>query len=57
MRGARWKLALGAAVAALFAGRWMAHHTADRLWAEALGVGTPHGDIALLQILIHCFLQ
>ena len=52
MRGARWKLALGAAVAALFAGRWMAHHTADRLWAEALGVGTPHGDIALLQLAL-----
>lgn len=52
MRGARWKLALGAAVAALFVCRWMAHYTADRLWAEALGVRVPHSDIALLQLAL-----
>ncbi len=36
---------IGAALALLFIGRWLATATADRLWAEALGVGAAHDAI------------
>lgn len=52
MRGPWWKLALVALVAALFAGRWLALATVDRLWAESLGVGGAHSDIALLRLAL-----
>ena len=52
MRGAWWKPALGAAVAALFAARWLAEFAADRLWADALGVAPAHTDIALLRLAL-----
>jgi len=52
MSRAWWKPALGAAVAALFAARWLAEFTADRLWADALGVAPAHTDIALLRLAL-----
>jgi len=49
----RWvKVAVGAAVAALFGGRWLALQTADRLWAQSLGVATAHADVALLRLAL-----
>ena len=52
MRGTWWKPALVAAVAALFGARWLAEFTADRLWADALGVAESHTDIALLRMAL-----
>jgi len=52
MRRAWWKPALGAAVAALFAARWLAEAVADRLWADSVGVAAAHTDIALLRLAI-----
>lgn len=52
MRRGWWKPALGAAVAALFAARWCAEFTGDRLWAEALGFGPAFMDVALMQIAL-----
>ena len=52
MRGPWVKAVVGAAVAALFGGRWLALQTADRLWAESLGVADAHADIALLRLAL-----
>jgi hypothetical protein len=52
MRWAWGKPALALAVAALFAARWLAEFTGDRLWADALGVAAPHTDIALLRLAL-----
>jgi len=53
MRKVPWlSVSVGAGVAALVGGRWLALSTADRLWAESLGVGTPHGDMAMLRLAI-----
>jgi uncharacterized membrane protein (UPF0182 family) len=51
-RGLWLQLALGLLLVALFVGRWLAVSTAGRLWAEALGVGTPHADIAALRLAL-----
>ena len=47
---ARWVLL--AVLVALLIGRWLAVSTADRLWAESLGVTEPHVEIARLRLLI-----
>ncbi len=51
-RGLWLKLVLGAALAALFLGRWLAVATTGRLWADALGVAEPHRDIAALRLAL-----
>jgi hypothetical protein len=51
-RGPWLKVALGAAVAALFAGRWLAVYTSDHLWAESLGAGAVYADIALRRLML-----
>lgn len=51
-RGLWLKLVLGAALAALFVGRWLAVAATGRLWADALGVAEPHGDIAALRLAL-----
>lgn len=49
----RWvQAAVVAALMALVGGRWLAVGTADRLWADALGVAASHGDIARLRLLL-----
>ncbi len=37
---------------ALVVGRWLAVSTADRLWAQSLGVGEPHAQIARMRFLL-----
>ena len=52
-RGSRWlRISLGAALVVLLAGRWIADHTANRLWAESLGVGTAHADINGVRLML-----
>jgi uncharacterized membrane protein (UPF0182 family) len=51
-RGLWLKLTLGVALAALFVGRWLALTTTNGLWADALGVAEPHGDIAALRLAL-----
>lgn len=49
----RW-LAVGIAtfLVLLLLGRWLAVGAADRLWAEALGVGETHTDVARMRTLL-----
>ena len=44
--------ALLAVLVALLVGRWLAVTTANRLWAESLGVAEPHVEIARLRFLL-----
>jgi len=37
---------------ALVVGRWLAVSTADRLWANSLGIGDPHAQIARMRFLL-----
>lgn len=46
------RLAVLLALLGLLAGRWAAVSTADRLWAESLGVGTTHTAIAHLKLTL-----
>ena len=49
----RWLSAgIVAIVVVLLLGRWLAVGTADRLWAEALGVGDTHAAIARMRTLL-----
>jgi uncharacterized membrane protein (UPF0182 family) len=49
----RWlQLGLVAALAALLFGRWLAVHTVDVLWAEALGVAPAHRAISGLRLIL-----
>ncbi len=50
----RWlvPIIIAAALVALLLGRWWAVGTADRLWAESLGVAETHGSIARLRTLL-----
>jgi uncharacterized membrane protein (UPF0182 family) len=49
----RWlQLGLVAALAALLFGRWLAVHTVDVLWAEALGIGPAHRAIGNLRLML-----
>jgi hypothetical protein len=51
--GSRWlRVSLASALVVLLAGRWIADHTANRLWAESLGVGTAHGDINAVRLML-----
>jgi uncharacterized protein len=53
MRKMPWVgVSVGTGVAALVGGRWLALNTTDRLWAESLGVGGPHADVAMLRLAI-----
>ena len=52
-RRRRWlRPALVSAVAALLLGRWLAVRTANRLWADSLGVTDAHAAIANLKLLL-----
>ena len=49
----RWLSAgIVAIVVVLLLGRWLAVGTADRLWAEALGVADTHAAIARMRTLL-----
>ncbi len=52
VRGKWVRWALLAVLVALLVGRWLAVTTADRLWAESLGVAEPHVEIARLRFLL-----
>jgi uncharacterized membrane protein (UPF0182 family) len=45
-------LAVGAGLLLLLGGRWLAVRTADRLWAEALGVAEAHAGMAELRLIL-----
>jgi uncharacterized membrane protein (UPF0182 family) len=45
-------VAIAAAAVILIGGRWLAVRTADRLWAESVGVGATHADIAGLRLVL-----
>jgi hypothetical protein len=50
---ARWiRLAVVVTLAALVVGRWAAVSTADRLWAEVVGVPQTHAHIARLKLML-----
>ncbi|MBI4503008.1 MAG: UPF0182 family protein [Gemmatimonadetes bacterium] len=50
---ARWvRIGIVAALVALLTGRWLADHTADRLWAASLGVAGAHAGIAQLRLML-----
>ncbi|MEJ2238550.1 MAG: UPF0182 family protein [Gemmatimonadales bacterium] len=52
-RRGKWVWAVvGGLLLALGAGRWLAVSTADRLWAESLGVGDPHAQIARMRFML-----
>src|SRR4051812_27729790 len=52
-RPARWiRLAVAAVLVALLVGRWLADHTAERLWAQSLGVGEAHASIAGVRLML-----
>ena len=58
MTGSRTRWIWAAIIAVpvlLLAGRWLAVSTADSLWAEALGVASPHAAIARLRVLLFVF--
>src|SRR6185503_4308802 len=44
--------AIAATLIALLAGRWLADHTADRLWAQSVGVAQAHAGIAGLRLML-----
>lgn len=48
--GRWWQWAVVGIVAALLGGRWLASWAADRQWAEALGVGATHAQLAELRL-------
>jgi uncharacterized membrane protein (UPF0182 family) len=49
----KWVRALVVALLpALVVGRWLAVTTADRLWADSLGVGGPHAQIAHMRFVL-----
>ncbi len=45
-------IAVGVALVALVGGRWLAVAAANRLWADALGVGVIHGEIHGIQTML-----
>lgn len=52
MRRRRWVQAAVIAAVLVAAGRWLAVTTANSLWADAVGVGASHGEIARLRLLL-----
>src|SRR4051812_37584254 len=49
----RWvRLSLAIALVVLLAGRWIADHTANRLWADSLGIGAAHADIDAVRLML-----
>ena len=49
----RWlRIAVATVLLLLLLGRWLADHTANRLWADSVGVGEPHRGIAQLSLML-----